>query len=368
MLTFALRSMLRDRVRFAITIAGVSLAVLLIVVMQGLFVAGSRQITSYIDKSDADLWVAQSGVHNVHMATSIVPEHLSAQIASVDGVAAVEPIVYFGGLLQWQGTDDIVYAVGIDPDAPMGSPWSMTEGKWFPGPGEVVVSDRLRRSESPALGDKIKLNGRDFVVAGLSKETRTLASTLIFLNRADAESMRGRGLASYVLVRVTAGASPEAVGAEIAKRVQGVEVMTRKALSESDFHIGMDMGVDLLRVMAAVGFLTGIAVVTLTIYSATVEQIRQYALLKAVGAGPGQLLAAIVGQGTVSAAAGFVAGIGLTLAVQWVVPRVVPGLEIDVDPMYAVQLLGLVILMGVAAAVPSYRRVTRVDPMDVFRG
>lgn len=364
---FAWKSLWRDRLRFAITVSGVALSVLLILVMNGLFAGASRQITSYIDLSQADLFVAQSGVRNMHMASSVLPGAVLDQVRAVPGVERAEGIVYFPASLEWQGASDAVYVIGIAPDWQMGGPWSMAEGEGRPQPGEVIISDRQRRTDSPRIGDTVVVGGRELKVSGLSRETKSIASTLVFINLTDAQAMRGKGHLNYLLLKGAPGSDPESVSGAIRERLPDISLMTRAELSASDQVLALQMGVELLGIMALVGFVIGIAVIALTTYVSAVEQIRQYGLLKAVGAGPVHLLAGILGQALLSAVAGFAGGIALSAGVRALVPALSPGLEIDLVPAYVARVFGLVLLMGVLSAFPPYWRVQRVDPVDVFR-
>lgn len=367
MLRYAWKSIWRDRLRFAITVGGVAMAVLLMLVMNGLFDAAGRQIKAYIDFSDADLFVAQGGVRNMHMATSVLPPPLLEQVRAVPGVAAAEGIAYFATSLERDGEADTVYAIGLDPNATMGGPWRMKAGGARPGPGEAVIPDRQWGKETPALDGRVTVSGRELRVSGIALETKILAASLVFLNHEDAAVLRGNGHMNYFLVRVADGRQVDDVAAAIRAQVPGVTVMTRQELSANDLDVAIQMGVDVLKIMAAVGFLIGLAVIALTVYVATVEQLRQYGVLKAIGAGPGHLFVAVLGQAMAASALGYVAGVGLTVLVGWVAPRISAGLEVDLSPLYAATVFGYVVLMGLLAAIAPYLRIQRVDPVDIFR-
>ena len=88
------RNLLRSRGRLAVSIGGVALALTLVLALDAIFEGVSRQITSYIERSSADVWVAQAGVRNLHMVASWMPATTTTAVADVDGVARAEPILY----------------------------------------------------------------------------------------------------------------------------------------------------------------------------------------------------------------------------------------------------------------------------------
>ena len=106
-------------------------------------------------------------------------------------------------------------------------------------------------------------------------------------------------------------------------------------------------------------------IVAQTIYSATVDHLREYGTLKAIGASNAYLYWVIVKQAVLSAVGGYVFGIGLSAAASHFsrygkAQIVLPG-------TLAAALFGLTLLMCVSAAVISVNKVTRLDPAIVFK-
>ena len=90
----ARRNLTRSRVRLVVSIGGVALALTLVLALDAIFEGVSRQMTSYIDRSGADVWVAQSGVRNLHMVASWMPSSVIDEVRTIEGVAEAEPILY----------------------------------------------------------------------------------------------------------------------------------------------------------------------------------------------------------------------------------------------------------------------------------
>lgn len=75
----ALRNLLHDRVRLAVTLIGVIFAVVLIAVQGGLFVGFTRTTSCVIENTEAEVWVASRGVRNFDV-THPLPGHKFHQI------------------------------------------------------------------------------------------------------------------------------------------------------------------------------------------------------------------------------------------------------------------------------------------------
>jgi putative ABC transport system permease protein len=69
----ARRSLTRNRVRFVVSVGGVALALSLTLALDAIYAGVANQLTTYIDRAGADVWVAQAGVRNLHMVASWLP-------------------------------------------------------------------------------------------------------------------------------------------------------------------------------------------------------------------------------------------------------------------------------------------------------
>ena len=96
----ARRQLLARKGRTLAGLAGIAVALLLVIALKAILAGMEGRLTSYIDRSGADVVVAQEGVRTMHMTQSVVPERAAARIASLPGVAATTPIVYVPTMLE----------------------------------------------------------------------------------------------------------------------------------------------------------------------------------------------------------------------------------------------------------------------------
>ena len=80
-MSLALRNLLRERTRLAISVGGIAFAVTLIVLVRGLFVAYQTRVADYFDGVDTDLWVLQSGTADFFHSFSLLPIDLRTGLA-----------------------------------------------------------------------------------------------------------------------------------------------------------------------------------------------------------------------------------------------------------------------------------------------
>jgi putative ABC transport system permease protein len=117
---------------------------------------------------------------------------------------------------------------------------------------------------------------------------------------------------------------------------------------------------------ALLGLVVGVVVVAQTIYATTMDHLREYGTLKAMGASNGYLYRVIIQQAVISAVTGYALAMGVSLLV--VQGSQHGGAAILLPLPMAVGMLGLTLAMCIGAALVSINKVTRLDPAMVFKG
>ena len=367
-LLLARRNLARNRVRLIVSVGGVALALSLTLALDAIYAGVANQLTTYIDRSGADVWVAQAGVRNLHMVASWLPDSVTDEVRAVDGVAEATPILYSTDTITAADERAVAYVIGLPVEAPIGGPWDVVEGSDRVGPGEVIVDRGFARTAGVGLGDRVTVLGGEAAIVGLSEGTASLVNSVAFVSFDDFRAMRGGALVvSFVLVRVAQGASPNGVAAEIERGVAGVTAQSRADMSLQERRLVMDMSADVTSIMNAVGFGVGLAVVALTVYVATLARRREYGVLKAFGARNRVLYRVVLLQAVLSVAIGFAAGLAFTGLLAFVVPRVGLDLELVISAA-SIAKVGLfaAVIAGLAAILPI-RQVAGLDPAVVFR-
>lgn len=373
-LSLARRNLLHDRVRFMVTLTGIVFSVVLSAVQLGLFVGFNRATSDVIAHSNADIWVMSRGVTYLESAIDF-SERRRYQVLSVPGVAAAQAhIVTFGPWSKPGGGEENVMIVGVDTPRAMGGPWNVTAGRVddLDRPDAVIVDELyLAKLGVRAIGDEAEINGHRAKVAGLTRGIRTFTTApTIFttIDRARTFMNYSPDNTLYVLVRVTPGADVASVAAAIEHQVADAVALPTAAFLEKTrayWMFGTGAGVTVL-IAAGLGLLVGLVVVAQTIYAATVDHLREYGTLKAMGASNAYLYRVIVHQAVVSALAGFALAMAVALPVSQLSQQ---GTTAILLPWPLIGgLFALPVTMCVMASVISINKVMRLEPAMVFRG
>ena len=360
----ARRQLLFRKGRTFAGLAGIATALLLVLALQAIFAGMQGRLTAYIDGSGADVIVAQQGVQTMHMTESALPERTAGLIAALPGVRNVHPIVYLPTTVERGKQRGLVYLIGDDAG---GAPIPLARGR-RPRSGEIVLdrvlADRLGASE----GSSVRILGRTFRVSGAVDGLTLITNSFAFVRRADlARTLRSGRVVSYILVRSAPGTSPATLAHRIDASVPGVTASTRQTFARSEQRLVGDMSTDIVRAMIVVGFLIGVAVAGLVAYSATLAQLRDYSVLRALGLrARGALLLALT-QVSVMVSAAFLLALGIVWLLAQVLPVLSPVLALEIELGDVVQALAVAGAVTVGAAAFPALRVSRVDPASVFR-
>ncbi|HEY6013132.1 MAG TPA: ABC transporter permease, partial [Candidatus Limnocylindrales bacterium] len=333
-----------------------------------IFAGVSNQLTAYIDRAGADVWVSQAGVRNLHMVASFVPATVTAEIQAVDGVAQVTPILEATDSVAAGEERAVVYVVGLPPGATMGKPWDVVEGSAEVHPGEIVVDQGFARRADLGIGDQVTILGRDARIVGMSSGTASLVNAVAFVSIDDFREARGGApIVSFVLVRTVPGAQPDAVATAIERAVSGVTAQSRAAFADQERRLVMDMSADVISIMNAIGFVVGLMVVALTIYVATLSRRREFGALKAIGARNAFLYRVVLSQAVLSVLIGFAVGIAFTNLLGFVVPRLGLDLALSITVASLLKVGAFAAVIAGCAAVLPIREIASLDPAVVFR-
>jgi putative ABC transport system permease protein len=324
--------------------------------------------TTYIDHVGADVVVAREGVTNMALAASVLSADAVTEVAAVDGVGEAAGILRIPVIVGAGENKKPSTMIGFDPVAGFGGPWLLTKGRNVEGPGEVVVDSALADELGISTGDALEISGERFTIVGLSGETANIAGKHVFLDTQDIESLLGlTGRVSFVLVRVDQGANATTVAQRIDEAVSDVTATPRDQLSENDRDLLGSLFIAPINVMFSVGFLVALAIVGLTMYTTTAERLRDFGVLKAIGARNAFLFRTVITQATILGIAGFGAGLAAAMAAGPFIIALVPDIGVTIEPVFALQTLGEVIAMSLVGALLPVVRVVRVDPLVVFR-
>lgn len=370
----AIKNLIHDRIRLVITLTGITFSVVLILVQVGMFLGMTANSSTVIEHSAGDIWIMARNSQNFDMVNPF-PESLVTAARSVQGVEWAENLIQqFAFMRLENGGTEQIEIIGFDLNGKVGRPWNVVNGNIHDlrGSDSIFVDETaMDRLGHMQIGDVRELVRTRVRIAGITKGIMSFTTApYIFTSYETAQRIVPEQLAgktTYIVVKVKTGASMEAVQVKLQKRFRNYDVHTskqwaRKTRNYWTWQTGIGAG---FFGNALMGFIVGLVIVSQTIYSATMDHIREYGTLKAIGAKNAHVYSVILKQAGISALAGFVFATILQRIVLVVKPLTVQ-IAAPIE-LYAGTLLLTLFMCGLAALV-SVRRVASIDPVEVFKG
>lgn len=357
----ARRNLLADPRRLAASAGAVGLAIMLILLLDGLWAGIKANVTSYEDNVGADLYVAQPGTRNFYGAISVIPASTLDTVRADPDVEWSAPVRGFFSIVDLHGKKLATFVVGSVP-GDRGGAWDIARGRAPVADDEVAIGKVMAKRHGLDLGDTIDIMGQGFTIVGTTSDA-FMASFAFMTHAATDALLSAPGTTSFVLVGTD---RPEAVRARL--EAAGLTVLDRDTLAENDLALMTRAWGVPMRVMVWVAFVIGSLVIALSAYTAIAERRREYGIVKAIGARGLYLLALALRQTMMIAAAGLAAGGVLFLAGRALITSVRPQFVVLATGGGIARAVGAALLMGAVAAIVPARRLARLAPATAYRG
>ncbi len=381
----ALKMLMGDRGKYLGIIMGLTFASLIMTQQPAIFVGLMMRTFSFIsDLGLPDIWVMDP---KVQFVDDIKPLQ-DTKLYRVRGVAGVKwAMPLYKGLLKARlenGTFQTCNVIGLDDATLIGGPPVMLVGKLKDlrrSDGVIVdidgATDKLAKppmvpggKPTPLkIGDTLELNDNRAIVVGIAKTTKTFQSQPVIYttySRAVRYAPRERKMLSFVLVKAMPGEDIPTLTRRI-RKATGLAAYSRKEFIDLTWNYFMkNTGIPItFGTSVALGFIVGAAIAGQTFYNFTLENLRQFGVLKAMGASNWTLLRMILLQAILVGSIGYGLGVGLTALFGYAMRNSILAFK------FPWQLLvftgaGVSIICALAALI-SILKVIRLEPAIVFK-
>jgi len=378
MFWIAWKMLIGNRVKYLGIVFGVLFAALLIAQQSSIFCGLMFLTVSQIrDVEGPGIWVMD---RNVKFIDDIKPMP-DTDLFRVKGVAGVEWAVrFYKGLARArmeQGDYHQMILLGVDDATLVGAPEGLFMGNLadLRKPHAVMMDDagykQIWPGEPYILDRVFEMNDRRAVLVGITKASRTFQTFPIvytLYSRAVLFAPPERKVLSFVLAQPRPGLLATAVCREITEQT-GLQALTREEFMEKTIrHFLAKTGIPVnFGITVCLGFIVGTAIAGQTFYLFTVENIKQFGALKAMGTSNWTILFMVLSQAMQVGAVGYGLGVGLAALFGWG-SRGFTKLAFFMPWQVLAITGGAVFVIVLLASLLSIRRVLIVDPAIVFRG
>jgi putative ABC transport system permease protein len=358
----------------------VAFAALLIAQQASIFCGIMMRTTSQIrDVKGVSIWVMNPQDEYVDDVRPISADDVT-RVRGVAGVRWAVPFYKGSGQarLPDSGQFQSVILIGLDDTTLVGAPEHFTLGSRedLKEPDAVAIDESgyhfLWPEEKEFVrGKELELNDRHAVVRAVFKASQTYGTSPVVVTRLSQATQfvpAERRMLPFVLVKHQAGFSAREVARRIS-RLPGLKALTTEDfIWQTQMHyltrtsLPMNFGTTVL-----LGFVVGAAIAGQTFYLFTLENLKQFGALKAMGLSNRRIVGMILLQAAVVAWVGYGLGVGLA-TLYGLLTRVKPMMAYYMPWQVLVGTGVAVLVIAMAASLLSIRRVVVLEPAIVFRG
>ncbi len=374
----ALRMLTGDRAKYFGLVFALAFCTFLLENQTTIFAGILRRTASQIlDVTDAEVWVMDPKTEYWEQTKALKDTDLT-RVRGVPGVHWAVRLFKGNPVARTlDGKFAVSFLVGLDDATLAGAPRKMLLGSWarLREPDSVIIDKAgyvlLFPDQPLALGRTLEMNDHRVTIVGISDASAPFASLPVMHARySEAVNFLGRERTqlSFIIARPAPGVSPEELTARIAARTGLRARTTQEFMWDCIRYYLRNTGIPVnFGMTIAVALVVGTVVAGQTFYLFTVENLKQFGALKAIGVTNARLAGMILLQAGSTAALGFAIGTGMQATFTEIFLRRLATRGIELM-WQSVALTGVCILFVViVASILSIRRVMVLEPAAVFR-
>jgi len=400
-MNLAIRDIRYHRGRFILTSIGLGLLLGVVMSMGGIYRGLFADALAVLDFTRADIWVVQQDTNGPFAETSRIPEDIKYRIRAVPGVAEASPLSFQTIQIERQGKPFRFFLIGYDLNG-FGGPPGIVAGRNIRQKHFEMVVARAMRME---IGEKIHLGLHDYTVVGITgKVVSSGGDPAAYVSLADAQDIQfkkdndairndreriGANLAAIqslspaqakylgqniagitesthtvntVVARLAPGANLKEVQERISRwnhfRPISVEeqtkILTKGMIEKARMQLGLFRII--LLVISAV-------IISLIIYTSTIDKIRVIATLKLIGSQNRVIIGMILQQSLLMGVIAYAIGYGLILLTYEKFPRRIVLEAFDLQALFVI-----VMAICTISSFVGIRKALKVEPAEALGG
>jgi putative ABC transport system permease protein len=400
-MNLAIRDIRYHRGRFILTSIGLGLLLGVVMSMGGIYRGLFADALAVLDFTRADIWVVQQDTNGPFAETSRIPEDIKYRIRAVPGVAEASPLSFQTIQIERQGKPFRFFLIGYDLNGFGGPPGIIAGRNIHQKHFEMVVARAMRME----IGEKIHLGLHDYTVVGITgKVVSSGGDPAAYVSLADAQDIQfkkdndairndreriGANLAAIqslspaqakylgqniagimesthtvntVVARLAPGANLKEVQERISRwnhfRPISVEeqtkILTKGMIEKARMQLGLFRII--LLVISAV-------IISLIIYTSTIDKIRVIATLKLIGSQNRVIIGMILQQSLLMGVIAYAIGYGLILLTYEKFPRRIVLEAFDLQALFVI-----VMAICTISSFVGIRKALKVEPAEALGG
>ena len=374
MIKLAVKQLFLDKLKTALTIFALAALIAVIFILEGFEQGQYYQLKQLVLNRNADLIATQTGVKNFIATRSVIPQLARAEIEAVPGVVAAHPITAIPIIYNKDNIRTPIYVIVFDT---LGGPSNLLAGRVEQLGDNIVIDQALAKKYQLKVGDPLIVSDFEFAITGITREAAFMMPFAfinydgmidLFLESDIAPDLSTFPLLSYMLIEVAAGYQTQRVAEVIEDTVIDVDVYPIETIANNDVNLGQTFFRPIMGVLVSVGYIIGLLVISLIMYSEINTSRKSYAVLKALGFSFSQLVSLVFFFSSILLMAAIPIALILALIIAFTIETSAPVYLIKIfEPSVITQTLLACLSFSLIGGLVPLMAIKRCDPMIAFQ-
>jgi len=364
---YTIKILLNHPTRLILTVIGISLCMILMLFLFGIYKGVADGSVEYIRENKVDLWILQRNSTNILRGTSILSAYQKERIKQNKNVLEASPVLLLLTTVKNSAKRSTIFLAGYDHQSGLGGPPKLIKGRNISADNEIVLDNSFALNNGFNVGDKLIILDDTLTVTGLSSGTNAFVIQYAFTTLAEAQSLLGfPGIVTCYLVKLKNGDDVNKTAEELKTLIGGTAVYNHRDFLANNIK-EMESGfLPILYAVAALGAIVLTTVLSLILSINILERKKDFAVMKILGAPSGFLPRLIIQQAIFITLLSGLMSVVVYFPLVSMIETISPEVSTITTPYQILIVLSVGLLMGMVSSVIALHRVRKIYPLEVF--
>ena len=365
---YAFKILYNQKLRLFLTVGGISLCLILMLFLLGIYRGVADGSVEYIKKNKVDLWVLQKNCTNILRGTSLLSTFNQVILEDDSNIETVSPVLLILSTIKYNNKTATTFLTGYYPELGFGGPPELIDGRTIKNGNEIVIDKSFAEKYNLKIGNRLQIQDKTMKVVGISKGTNAFVIQYSFTTLKQVQSFIGfPNIVSCYLVKLKKGSNINSVINELQKRLPGTAIYSYPQFLKNNIK---EMESGFLPILYAIAIISAIvltAILSLILSINILERQKDFAVMKTLGSPASFLPKLIILQALIITFISVIVMLILFFPLVQFIESISPEVSTEISIIQIFSVISLALLMSLLSSFISLPRLRKIYTLEAFK-